>query len=421
MSGTSSSAGNGSARKTERLGFLNREAAEVYLLLDFLSGRADRSLRPTQEERARSVLDQQQRSTRPADAKVPVGEKEQREIEEDLCDPTRLVYRTMRIKYPIQPEDKEFEADATFLMRARDVLNTRAWPATGATIAFTSMVSCPSPRKRTTGEGVSEFAARAYPQFRWSAFWLASWITGVMYALLFILVLALGVSAYTAWGKIMLDTLDAVRRDDGATQQELSAARGAATPAAIILLCDAKRSDNPPACGHADEIKARYAATSHHLASWEEPLRGITAAVVDGDDNKTPIQQKRTEQWATAILAILGSYVMPILYALLGSIAFVLRRHYDRLAANLLSPRDLRANSIRLLLGVVIGGCIGLVYTGSSAAQTTGVLGAAVTLSTSAIAFLAGYGVEGVFKMLDSLITQVFRVSTTDKPVQPVA
>ena len=36
--------------------FLNREAAEVYLLLDFLSGRSGRSLRPTADEQARSLL-----------------------------------------------------------------------------------------------------------------------------------------------------------------------------------------------------------------------------------------------------------------------------------------------------------------------------------------------------------------------------
>ena len=119
-------------------------------------------------------------------------------------------------------------------------------------------------------------------------------------------------------------------------------------------------------------------------------------------------------------MAVIGNYVMPILYGFLGSIAFVLRRHYDRLATQQLLPRDLRANSIRLALGVLTGGCIGLVYSSSSVVQTTGILGAATTFSTAAIAFLAGYGVEGVFKALDSVISQVFRVNGTDKPLQPM-
>src|SRR5215471_21514442 len=90
------------ARKSERTAFLNREAAEVYLLLDFLSGRADRSLRPTQQEVARSLMDQR---TRP-DAPDSESEKQRADIEQDLQDPTRLVLRTMRIKYPVEPADK---------------------------------------------------------------------------------------------------------------------------------------------------------------------------------------------------------------------------------------------------------------------------------------------------------------------------
>ena len=47
--------------KAERARFLDREAAKVYLLLDFLSGRAEQSLRPTQEEQARILIDRQNR------------------------------------------------------------------------------------------------------------------------------------------------------------------------------------------------------------------------------------------------------------------------------------------------------------------------------------------------------------------------
>jgi hypothetical protein len=130
------------ARK-ERTAFLNREAAEVYLLLDFLSGRADRSLRPTQGEQARSLLDQRNNSV---DSTTDL-EKVRAEIEKDLSDPTRLVRRTIRIGCPLNDEDKDFESDATFLMRTRDVLNSRADPVTGATIAFTSLVFLHSPKK----------------------------------------------------------------------------------------------------------------------------------------------------------------------------------------------------------------------------------------------------------------------------------
>jgi hypothetical protein len=387
----------------DHVAFLNREAVEVYLLLDFLSGRTDRSLRPTQGELAHTVLDQHSRSN----PSPSPDEQQRREIEDDLNDPTRLILRTMRIKYPLERSDKTFQADATFLMRARDVLNTRASPASGLTIAFTSMVS-------GGRSGLSEFARVAYPQYEEAAKLLAKSIVFMLRMLAILLIVALTVSAYAAWGKVLLDTLDAVRRDDGATQKELSAAR---TASQLDLICaDPKAA--PPVCKRGDDIKIRYNVTSYQLAMWEPPswLHSVSP-----QDEESSAEQKRTEQWATAAMAVVSNYIMPVLYGLLGSMAFVLRRHYDRLAAQLLLPRDRRANSIRLALGVVIGGCIGLIYSGSSVAQTTGLLGAAATLSTAAIAFLAGYGVEGVFNALDALITQVFRVSSTDKPPQPAA
>lgn len=94
MSGTEAENGTDRARK-ERMAFLNRETAEVYLLLDFLSGRADRSLRPTQEERARTLLDQQNHPN----TNNTNEDQWRAAIEDDLSEPTRLVLRTMRIQY----------------------------------------------------------------------------------------------------------------------------------------------------------------------------------------------------------------------------------------------------------------------------------------------------------------------------------
>jgi hypothetical protein len=439
MSGTEAENGTDRARK-ERMAFLNRETAEVYLLLDFLSGRADRSLRPTQEERARTLLDQQNHPN----TNNTNEDQWRAAIEDDLSEPTRLVLRTMRIQYPLEQENPLFQADAAFLMRARDVLNTRASPATGATIAFTSLVAASS-HGRQPSEQLADFAERAYPQYRTSARALAGSVTWMLRGLMVVLILALAASGYTAWGKVMLDTLDAIRRDDGATQQELAAARSqlpasqasmacgdhctdsiAKTVSLTALAVCGDRNPNVPAvCDRVHDIQIRRVVTTYELAMWEFPSwfpwwfekaapgNGAPKADVDA------MEQKRAEQWAVATMAVLGNYVMPILYGLLGSIAYVLRRHYDRLAAHLLSPRDVRANRIRLMLGVLIGGCVGLIFSGSSTAQSTGILGAAATLSTSAIAFLAGYGVEGVFKALDGLITQVFRVNGTER--QPPA
>jgi hypothetical protein len=426
-------------QKETRTRFLNREAAEVYLLLDFLSGRADRSLRATSDEQARSLLqDQLHASTKAAEDQLsPEGrrrqraaEKDRREIERDLKDPTQLVLRTMQIKYPLAPTDENFETNAAFLMRARDVLNTRAAPATGATIAFTSMVSAHGSKaddERVGDVTAREFAESAYPWLKADARRLDLWIRHRLGVMVVVLTLAIGVSAYAAWGKVMLDTLDAVRRDDAATQQVLitrgSVVLASRSPTAdgmvSSLNCDDHKfnvyeSSNP--CNRVKELKLRSNVTHNNIAFW---LMRWSTPDLDQEDPMVTSRWIGVEQLATASLTVLGNYVMPIMYGFLGSLAYVLRRHYDRLTVHLLSPRDLRANAIRLRLGTMIGGCIGLVYSGSGAAQTTGTLGLAVTLSTSAIAFLAGYGVDGVFKALDGLITQVFRANAIEKPPQP--
>src|SRR5271165_4485957 len=122
---------------------LEREAAKVYLLLDYLSGRSDRSLRPTEEELARSLLDRRNRSGAP-DASgegqpqsTAKDTSQHSEIERDLYDPTRLVLRTMRLctetvrgmpGTDTAQKHQDFDADLAFLMRARDMLNARALP-----------------------------------------------------------------------------------------------------------------------------------------------------------------------------------------------------------------------------------------------------------------------------------------------------
>ena len=51
----------------------------------------------------------------------------------------------------------------------------------------------------------------------------------------------------------------------------------------------------------------------------------------------------------------------------------------------------------------------------AGAATMQGIGGAAVTLSASGLAFLAGYGVEAAFNLLDMLIKHVFKVNGEKK------
>ena len=61
-----------------------------------------------------------------------------------------------------------------------------------------------------------------------------------------------------------------------------------------------------------------------------------------------------------------------------------------------------------MVLGMIAGSCVGLFF---SPAAATGVQGSASigTLSLSAIAFLAGYAVDGLFGLLDEIVRRIFK------------
>lgn len=442
--------------RTDRLQFLNREAAEVYLLLDFLSGRSDRSIAASPDELGRALLNEQATKTTVVDDSTVAEIADRARVEADLKDPTRLVLRVMAIKYPLVPDSSQFEADAAFLLRVRDVLNSRAAPATGATIAFTWMVLRERLRRRQTGgawlrfpnlvglgrgvemadgargDAAAAFAEVAFPNFLSATQDLAKQIRGIVLSTLPLLLIVVALSAYAAWGKVLLDTIDATRKDFGVIEQSIESLESTGTipaptenvtgpaSAQIMHLCDRPRllipltakSGGPNVlvpqfdstaeyhlCDRLSDVNKRIGLAYGHLGTWANFFLFWRDAPTD-------------EQWATAALTVLTNSVMPVLYGLLGSMAYVLRRFHDRMADSLLTPRDQRANRIRLALGALIGACIGLFFNSSTAtSQAAGVLGLAVNLSASALAFLAGYGVEGVFRTLDALISRLFKIS----------
>jgi len=74
---------------------------------------------------------------------------------------------------------------------------------------------------------------------------------------------------------------------------------------------------------------------------------------------------------------------------------------------------------VQLLLGIITGACIGLFLTPSAPGLSGAPLsGGSVALSASALSFLAGFGVEGVFKMLESTLITVFGGQPNTAPSQ---
>jgi hypothetical protein len=359
-------------------------------------------------------------------------------IEYDLHCKSAFFLRLMSIGQKLEHETACCPAELSFLVQARDSLNKRAVPATGNSISFTIRVMTrllgpDDPGKQRHFSYIIEDA----PLDRAAAA-LASFVTNNIKWFIGILIATVLLSTYVACGKLLLDTRDAVNRDAGANRAAIMATSGGSilpnTPSEdwIENYCRSNRSGaagSPGVPGNSSEVSKiqpcaeyveilrRNAAINNLLKGWTWPFLQGAGRRDDEDALVRDIDDQKVAQWAATWVGLLGNYLLPVLYGTLGSFGFVLRRLNRQLADYLLTPRMLRANRIRILLGVMTGACIGLfINTSAGSATTSGLGGAAVTLTASGLAFLAGYGVEAVFKMFDALMNHIFNVD--DRPTR---
>jgi hypothetical protein len=126
-------------------------------------------------------------------------------------------------------------------------------------------------------------------------------------------------------------------------------------------------------------------------------------------------------QWAVALLSIFASNVLPIFYGLLGAGAAVVRGVSNKVRDSTLTPRDVILAYVQLVLGAVMGLCIGLFVnpaSGEGAAQN-GLISNSIWLSASALCFVAGFGVDQVFRALEWLIRRIFDPEVPKTTVKP--
>ena len=116
------------------------------------------------------------------------------------------------------------------------------------------------------------------------------------------------------------------------------------------------------------------------------------------------------EESVRILTQLMANSVLPLCYGILGAGAAVVRDLWAKMRESTLSPRDYPLALGQLSLGAVIGACIGLFITPAGAAGQPDGLFAGVALTGSALSFIAGFGVEGVFVALESLVRRVFNM-----------
>jgi hypothetical protein len=482
-----------------------RELAEVYLLLDHLSGRSDKTLTTViTEEKIKEIC--------------------------EICWP---------------PKGTAFEqaAQAATLMLAKDALNTAAKPANSASIAFTLMVvgdEDPTAVQRKRALGLSRWlrvfwrsaenppvaapvkgsgdgppnapedsggagnsappqvesankitpvtpyggpgggngtgnsgsppnpywngqppsrlslARCAYPGLiRRAALFNFSFKYIIIPGLFFWLILTCFLSWDIAAGHAILAHIDALETAKTAIRNKIAAAEapsatsvgespasaarptqdssGLAPPLRVVRFCDRPQL-LPPAgktntgieipqfhdaterqiCDEFTEINHNYSNSREDVADWLAPWRFVkypSHQICGGERCGMVDMNENDQQWAIVMVQVLTTAVLPLFYGFLGAGAAVVRIIWGKMRDSLLTPRDLTLSLGQLALGAVIGACIGLfiVPSGNGSQGAIG-LPAVGTLTPSAVSFIAGFGVEGVFVALESLIKRLFNI-----------
>ena len=448
---------------------------EVHLLVDFVSGRADRSLATLAIPNGGN----------------PVTTMTSRQIIEKIAE----------MRYPPSGTDAANADNAAILLLAKDRLSALAAPARGVTVAYTAMFidaesktwptrlrdwvlrsvgwKTDAGRDRSAGDATGQdtridLAVRAFPMLQTHAQRFRRWRDRLAtFALLW-----LGLTALAYWdaglGRAALERLD----------QNWKTYTDELRDSPVLLNCDGRRSNGTNAPGDAklaeEAARAELACRRHEYHRWmgetagnevhsvfrcegmdlptrvvhvwcwhwllsgnnavqlsptEQPQAATSAASVQAPPKEvTQSGSSRTGlsaeiknnatywQTATSILSVFTTYVLPMMFALLGTLIGSFRAILNRVRDNELAPRDL----VRMLLGIptglVAGIAVGLFLSPTSVpVQGAGAgIGGQLTLTACGLGFLAGYASQSFFAYLDTVIGTVFPAgaSTLAAPAQ---
>ncbi|OTP75583.1 hypothetical protein [Caballeronia sordidicola] len=428
-----------------------RELNEVHLLLDFISGRPNAHIWdldgkvPLPPSGARSATD----VAPPTEEKPACCGKH-----DTTLDAFETIKWVCKLRYPPTPPSTDKAYDATLLFYVKDRLNSLAYPATGLSIAYTYIfVEEQRPiqgahdpdREAQTRASV---AREAYPgligsarRFRWihkSNTVIGVCVTIFAAVLLWLVTYGVQITArFETDGRAATDITQKIYAEvDKENAASPADQRVIANRKTVPERCDASSIEDQTntvrlLCNEWSYMQARYdmsiadAATfansfPSRVLMWMFPTAfgrgewttGTRTGALRDEEPKAP---QEAIQSITLVLSAYASYVLPILFALVGTIASLLRDIGNKITGNLLAPRDETLALMRVPLGLMAGVAVGLFFSPSSVATQVSAGAGVLTLTASGLAFLAGYAADGFFRMLDTLTSRVFNVSNHDR------
>jgi hypothetical protein len=333
-----------------------------------------------------------------------------------------------------------------------DQLSQRAGPATVATIRLTSAFLRVAPEG---GEPPEEVIARGRKLRR-----MMSLIIGIAVLATIASVLLL---AHVDDGRRAMQQLQEVRRDLATTNAELAKlpegawvgpglaaappANGAAAPPRPFLpWCEPEEAGGrQPAHGEAGarakalcsqlyEAALREALVFQRISAWNcrthavlsfggladrlagvEPVPcGALPEAARKPMNSDGSDWRRTEIRTAGAISVLTGFVLPLLLGCVGGCAYALRRLDQKLSDWTLEVKDGSHSLLRVLLATMLGGLLGVVWSGEQPVQLGG-----FALTLAAAAFFVGFALEVVFSVIEAMVDGVAGKLRTPQPAAP--
>lgn len=158
------------------------------------------------------------------------------------------------------------------------------------------------------------------------------------------------------------------------------------------------------------ELKASYTMLRKLMFfSTNERPPPLESAPKTMDDIFTPtrsqIETAATRTIAGQVVDVIQKWVLPLLYGALGAMVFVVRTLSMQARDRLFRREALVSLVLRVFLGMISGLAIGWFWNQSPQGATAAGALTATTLSPFALAFVAGYGVELFFALLDKIVS----------------
>jgi hypothetical protein len=206
------------------------------------------------------------------------------------------------------------------------------------------------------------------------------------------------VQHFASKGLLLLESGDQNLEPSGQTPRQAGSSLSDAPDADFVFNTDVAHAR---LCSLWEVAKGDTRTEQQQLRSLVQPLQFLLLTPRSGG----------VELSGAAVVALVAGYILPLLMGIVGSLVFVLRTYLTQLRDKTLNPRDKHIYLIRVLLGSIAGLAIGFfMHPGSASASTTSTepWNVSISLTTPALAFLAGYAVEIVFALLDSMAQMLF-------------